>query len=398
MPNYTTLKFSPQNYFYIITGIILSIAGLYHGGGFFIPISFALLISFILVPIIRFLENKGLNSVLAILITFILIIILLGGLSYFFSSQIATIISDFKSFKAEFTSLLDSLIEMYNEDFYFLPPINADILVNNIQEFIQTSGKDILGTTLMQTTSFLASFVLVPVYVFLLLLYRKGIVKGILLFFKKEQRADVKEILYNVQSVGKDYIVGLITVMFIMTVLNSACLLIIGVDYAIMFGGLAALLIVIPYIGTYIGASLPVLYALVTLGPGAALAVIICFVCIHLLESNYLTPKIVGSNTNVNALAAFTALILGGFIWGISGMVLAIPFTAMVKKVFIRVSGLQPVALLLGEELFDEKMPPPEELEVEYIEPKLKPISIYEKTLNRLSSGKAVILKFLRGK
>ncbi|MBV7440762.1 AI-2E family transporter [Weeksellaceae bacterium TAE3-ERU29] len=398
MPNYTTLKFSPQNYFYIITGVILSIAGLYYGSGFFIPISFALLISFILLPIVRFLEYKGLNSIFAILITFLLILIILGGISYFFSSQIATIISDFKSFKAQFNTLLDSLIEMYNENLSFLPPVNSEILANNIQHFVETSGRDILGVTLMQTTSFLASFVLVPVYVFLLLLYRKGIVKGILLFFRKEQRADVKEILIKVQAVGKDYIIGLITVMFIMTILNSACLLIIGVDYAIMFGGLAALLIVIPYIGTYVGASLPVLYALVTLGPGAAFAVIICFVCIHLLESNYLTPKIVGSNTSVNALSAFTALILGGFIWGISGMVLAIPFTAMVKKVFIRVSGLQPLALLLGEELFDEKMPPPEELEVEYIEPKLKPEPFYKRIINGFSNGRRTISKFLQGK
>lgn len=162
------------------------------------------------------------------------------------------------------------------------------------------------------------------------------------------------------QGVGKNYIIGLVSVMIIIAIANSTMLLIIGVDYAIMFGCLAALLIIVPYIGTYIGAALPILYALVTMDFSHALMILIGFIVVQVLEGNFLTPKIVGSNTNVNALTAFLALIIGGYLWGISGMVLSIPFIAMTKKVFRHVSGLQPLALLMGEELYEHDINVPE--------------------------------------
>ncbi|MGV4461593.1 AI-2E family transporter [Ornithobacterium rhinotracheale] len=377
MAKFTTLKFSPQNFFYIISGFILSFLGLYLGRGFLIPFCFSILIAFILVPIVRFFERKGLGTVLAICIAFLIVILVFGGVSYFFSSQIASIVSDFENFKSEISPLLDSVINMYNENLTFLPPINAEGVAKKVQAFIQNSGGDILGSTLVQTTAFLANSFLIPVYVFLLLLYRRGLVKGILMFFGRNQREDVRTIIYEVQSVGKDYIVGLLTVMLILAILNSAFMLIIGIDYAIMFGCLAALLIVIPYIGTYIGGALPVLYALVTMGPTSALAILICFVIIQMIDGNYLTPKIVGSNTSVNALAAFIALIIGGALWGIAGMILSIPFTAMLKKIFKRVKGLQPLSLLLGEELFQNEDLELKDLEIEYISETPKPSSIF---------------------
>ncbi|MGV4441633.1 AI-2E family transporter [Ornithobacterium rhinotracheale] len=363
--------------FYIISGFILSFLGLYLGRGFLIPFCFSILIAFILVPIVRFFERKGLGTVLAICIAFLIVILVFGGVSYFFSSQIASIVSDFENFKSEISPLLDSVINMYNENLTFLPPINAEGVAKKVQAFIQNSGGDILGSTLVQTTAFLANSFLIPVYVFLLLLYRRGLVKGILMFFGRNQREDVRTIIYEVQSVGKDYIVGLLTVMLILAILNSAFMLIIGIDYAIMFGCLAALLIVIPYIGTYIGGALPVLYALVTMGPTSALAILICFVIIQMIDGNYLTPKIVGSNTSVNALAAFIALIIGGALWGIAGMILSIPFTAMLKKIFKRVKGLQPLSLLLGEELFQNEDLELKDLEIEYISETPKPSSIF---------------------
>ncbi|QAR31547.1 AI-2E family transporter [Ornithobacterium rhinotracheale] len=383
MAKFTTLKFSPQNFFYILGGFILIFWGLYLGRGFLIPFCFSLLMAFILVPMIRFFERKGMGTVLSICVAFLIVILLFFGVSYFFSSQIAGIISDFENFKSELSPLLDRVINMYNENLPFLPPIDAEGVILKVQSFLQNSGGNILGSTLLQTTSFLANFALIPVYVFLLLLYRRGLVKGFLMFFDKNQRDDVRTIIYEMQSVGKDYIVGLMTVMLIMAVLNSTFMLIIGIDYAIMFGCLAALLIVIPYIGTYVGGALPVLYALVTLGSTSALAILICFIVVQMIEGNYLTPKIVGSNTSVNALAAFITLVIGGSLWGIAGMVLSIPFTAMLNKIFAHVKGLQPLSLILGEELFQNEDLELKDLEIEYInEENPKPVSLLTKLKN----------------
>ncbi|MGI9527385.1 MAG: AI-2E family transporter [Weeksellaceae bacterium] len=348
-----TLQFSPKQYFFIIGSLILSIVGLYYASGFLVPFSFSLLLAFILMQPVQWLERKKIPTAVAIVLVFLAVIGIIFGVTYFFSSQIATLISDFNNFREEFSSLLDTAIKRYNNTFDFLPPIDQQLVQSKVTEYFKNSGGSILSTTFSETSAFMASAFLVPVYVFLLLLYRKGIKKGITFFFQPEKRPLVAQILTEVQSVGKSYIIGLFTVMLILAVINSAALLIIGVDYAIMFGCLAALLIIIPYIGTYLGAALPILYALVTMDATHALFILISFVVIQALEGNILTPKIVGSNTSVNPLTAFIALIVGGYVWGIAGMILSIPFVAMLKKVFRHVSGLQPLALLMGEELYE---------------------------------------------
>ncbi|MXV38104.1 AI-2E family transporter [Flavobacteriaceae bacterium Ap0902] len=348
------LQFHPKQYFFILGSIILSIVGLYYGSGFLVPFSFSILLSFILMQPLRWLEKKKIPTPVAIIGIFLAVIGIIFGITYFFSSQIATLITDFNNFRDEFASLLDSGINQYNQTFDFLPPIDKELVTSRVTNYFENSGSSILSTTFSQTSSFFASAFLVPVYVFLLLLYRKGIKKGITFFFRPEKRESVEQILNEVQSVGKSYIIGLFTVMLILAVINSIALLIIGVDYAIMFGCLAALLIIIPYIGTYLGAAMPILYALVTIDATHALFVLIAFVVIQALEGNILTPKIVGSNTSVNPLTAFIALIVGGYVWGISGMILSIPFVAMLKKVFRHVSGLQPLSLLMGEELYEK--------------------------------------------
>ena len=360
-----TFTFSSRNFFYTLAAVMLFIAALVYAKGFLVPFSFALLLAFILVPAVRWLENKKIPSPVAIILVFLGVIAVIFGISYFFGSQIANIISDFQNFTDDFQKVLNQGIAKFNQTFTFLPPIDQQYVEKRIFGYFQKSGGTLLSSTFSQTSSFLANAFLVPVYVFLLLLYRKGIKKGISYFFPVAKRNQVEQVLYEVQGVGKNYIFGLFTVMIILGIANSVFLLIVGIDYAIMFGCLAALLIVIPYIGTYLGAALPILYALVTMDTTTAIIILIGFIIIQAIEGNFLTPKIVGSNTNVNALTAFIALISGGYIWGIAGMVLSIPFTAMLKKVFRHVSGLQPLALLMGEELYEDDIDVPQEVEVE---------------------------------
>lgn len=356
-----SFTFSGKNYFYVIGGLVLSVMALFYAKGFLIPFSFSLLLAFIFTPAVRWLENKKIPTVVAIILVFLSVVLFIFGISYFFGSQISRIVSDFQDFAGEFQKLLNQGIEKFNDTFTFLPPIDEQYVQSKVIGYFQNSGGSLLSSTFSQTSSFLASAFLVPVYVFLLLLYRRGIKKGITYFFPPEKRAKAEQVLYEVQGVGKNYITGLFTVMIILGIANSAMLMIIGVDYAIMFGCLAAMLIVIPYIGTYLGAALPILYALTTMDLTTAIIILIGFVIIQAVEGNFLTPKIVGSNTNVNALTAFIALIAGGYIWGVAGMVLSIPFTAMLKKVFRHVSGLQPLALLMGEELYENEIDNPKE-------------------------------------
>jgi predicted PurR-regulated permease PerM len=139
-------------------------------------------------------------------------------------------------------------------------------------------------------------------------------------------------------------------VILIVAVLNITGLLILGIDYAFFFGALGALLTIIPYVGIFIGALLPILMSLVTKDSAwYAVGVAGIFFFVQILEGNFITPNVVGSKVSINPLVAIVGLILGGMLWGAPGMILAIPFMAVIKVIFDSVEGLRPYGFVLGD-------------------------------------------------
>src|SRR5690606_24288793 len=149
-----------------IAGLILSITALYYGKGFLVPFSFSLLLAFILVPLVRWLENKRIPSALAIILVFLGVIGAFFGISFFFGTQIANLISDFNTFREDFVQLLGQGIKKYNSTFSMLPPIDEALVRQKVLEYFQQSGGSLLSSTFSQTSAFVASAFLVPVYVF----------------------------------------------------------------------------------------------------------------------------------------------------------------------------------------------------------------------------------------
>lgn len=166
-------------------------------------------------------------------------------------------------------------------------------------------------------------------------------------------------LLKKIYEVIQSYLSGLFLVILIVGVLNSVGLLILGVPHAIFFGFLAGFLILIPYIGILIGSILPALLAIVTMdSPWYAVGVIGVMSFVQFLEGNLITPHIVGSKVSVNPLAAIIALFLGGQLWGLSGLILALPVTAILKVIMDTIPSLEPYGFLLGEpvhEVAEEK-------------------------------------------
>jgi predicted PurR-regulated permease PerM len=142
----------------------------------------------------------------------------------------------------------------------------------------------------------------------------------------------------------------MMVIILILGFVNSIGLWIIGIDNPFLFGFLAGILAIIPYIGTNIGAVITVLYAVMTYDSAwMPITIAIFFWFISLIESNFLSPKIVGGNLRVNVLASILSIIIGASIWGIAGMILFLPFAAMLKVVCENYEELKPVALLMGE-------------------------------------------------
>jgi predicted PurR-regulated permease PerM len=132
---------------------------------------------------------------------------------------------------------------------------------------------------------------------------------------------------------------------------NSIGLLIIGIENPFLFGFLGAALAIIPYIGTTMGAIIPVIYAFVSYDSiWTAVAVVILFWVVQLVSDNFLTPRIVGGSLKINAMAALLSLFIGAAVWGLAGMILFLPFVAMLRVICEEFEELKPVALIMGEQ------------------------------------------------
>ena len=142
----------------------------------------------------------------------------------------------------------------------------------------------------------------------------------------------------------------------ILGILNNIGLFCLGIEYAIFFGFLAALLAVIPYVGSFIGGLLPTIFAFITYDSyWYPIGVIAIFWFIQFLEGNFLNPKIVGGSLHLNALFSILSLIGGALLWGVPGMILFLPSMAMLRTISTYYEELKPLAILIGDEEADLK-------------------------------------------
>src|SRR5690606_58704 len=163
-------------------------------------------------------------------------------------------------------------------------------------------------------------------------------------------REEIENLIAKIYDVLQNYLVGLVTVMGIIAILNTIGLMLLGIDYSWFFGILAALLTIFPYVGIFIGSIIPALFALATKDSAwYAAGVIIWFQLVQTLEGNFITPKIVGGKANLNPLVSLLSFFLGGMLFGISGMILALPLMAILKVIFDSIPETQAYGFLLSE-------------------------------------------------
>src|SRR5690606_24033922 len=198
------------------------------------------------------------------------------------------------------------------------------------------------------TTGTLVALGVQPVYIFFMLYYRHHFRQFLFQVVNEKDHGVLVKILQEITSVTKNYVTGIFIVVLILCVLNSIGLFIIGVQYALFLGIIAALFNFIPYFGTLIGGAVPLLYTFVSPDPSNALGVIILFLIIQVLENNFLTPNITGGRVAISPIFTIFAIILGGFACVVPGMFLSVPYLGIFEVVCQNCPSLTPIAVLLS--------------------------------------------------
>lgn len=318
---------------------------------FLIPLLFAIILSVLIYPVVQFFESRlCFNRIVSISIAILLFTIVIFSVFVLIGIQFEDIMSKSEQYNTQISQKIKPLLSQLEQFF----GIKRQEIVGGgnleVKEIVKQNSNKIFNF-LTTSGSILSDFVLSPLYMFLFLLYRNFLTSFIYRATASiSTKAETRVVLQQLYKVQQNYLLGLISVMGIVGILNSIGLLLLGIEYPFFFGFLCALLLLVPYIGIIIGSLLPALIALATKDSyWYAVGVIGIFGFIQLIEGNFITPKITGSKVSLNAFVSILSIVLFSMLWGIPGMILALPITASLKVIFDYSDRMKPMGFLLGE-------------------------------------------------
>jgi predicted PurR-regulated permease PerM len=331
----------------VLFGLVLLVYVMIQLADILVPLAFAAFLAILLNPLVNRLQRYKVPKVLSIIIAMLVMIIGVATVFYFLSTQIVQFGDSLPMLQKKFESITVELKNWIQATFGVEVTKQEKMLkdaLNNSQAMVGRTVNGVLGT--------LAIIFLLPVYIFLMLLYKTLILNFLYEVFSEENSKKVSDVLSETKTAIQSYIVGLLIEMIIVAAMNSTALVLLGVKYGILIGCIGAILNLIPYLGGIIAIALPVLMATVTKdGYSTQLGVIVAYIVIQFIDNNILVPRIVSSKVQINALMSIIVVLLGNALWGVSGMFLSIPFVAVLKIVFDRIDDLKPWGKLLGDNI-----------------------------------------------
>lgn len=315
-----------------------------------IPFAFATLLAFLLLPLVQFLERKNFGRVLPILIALVVTTLIIVILIYFLSNQIALFVQDIPSIREHLNEHMAALQRWVKNEFHISLREQQEYLIQQADN-LRDTGTMYIRRTFFSLTEIIFLFILLPIYAFLLLYYRLHIRNFLFAVFKKEYGPDIQFVISKSRLMIHQYMLGLVIEMVIVATANSIGLSILGIRYAVFFGVLAAVLNIIPYFGTLSATILTVLVTLTTSDNTSDIVwIIVILYGIHIIDVNFLMPRIVASRLRINALISILGVLIGGALTGVSGLFLSVPAIAFLKIICDQTPSLKPWGMLLGED------------------------------------------------
>lgn len=315
-----------------------------------VPLVLAIIFAIMIFPIQKKLEKKmKCNRLLATIISIIIIFVITTILLFVIGTQLYFFVDNSEVYISKLDDLYTRTI-LFFEDMMGVKR-NASLLNDEINFGALIKGNfDKLSSFIAGWGTLMTDLVLIPIYMFFFLYYRRFFRNFSYKLFKNETKSFLNSIISKIYNVQRNYLLGLIKVILIVGTLNSIGLLILGINNAIFFGFFGAFLIIIPYVGVFIGSILPAVVALATKDSyWFAVGVISIFTAIQFIEGYFITPKVIGAGVSVNAFIAIVSLIVFAMLWGVSGMVVALPITATLKVLFDNSTDYKAIGFLIGE-------------------------------------------------
>jgi predicted PurR-regulated permease PerM len=327
---------------------------LYLGSTLFIPICYGLLIAMVLYPVCKWLERHRWPRSLAITAGLLIVFIIFGII-------ITLLFVEVDVLRKEVPELLTkakpsiSQLQHWIDAALGISAASQNEWWQQLLHNLSGNTSTILQSIISATAGGLFTLFLVPVYAALFLYNRETFVQFLAKLTGGNHRQQLQAILGETINTYFHFIKGMVLVYLIVGVLNSIGLLALGIPHAILFGMLTAIMTIIPYVGIFISALLPISIAWITKDTiWYPLGVVAVFTFVQYLEANIIFPKVVAAQLKVSTWATLVAIVAGGILWGVSGMILFIPFIGILKIITEHIPEWGALNILLGRTVKNE--------------------------------------------
>ena len=345
----TTENLSNHHWSLTLLGMALVVMIAYYGESVLAVLFFAILLSFMLSPVVQALEYVHLPRSLAALVSVVVLLAVLYGVTAASYNQALIFADDVPKYSQKIRSILQPFRQQAERiektgEVVAAPEDRNVVPVRQVQ-----SWSDVLTHGAGTLTDIVLAASFVPFLAYFLLTWQSHARSATVMLFRMEHRHTAFVTLGLIGKMLQSFIVGNLLIGLLISAVSVAIFGLLHVPFFYFVGFFSGFLSLVPYLGVILAMLPPILVGLGQLEPGSLLVVVLCVVGMHLFALNVLYPKLLGSRLKINPLAVTIALLFWGAVWGAIGLVLAIPITGAMKIVFDHVESMKPYADWLGE-------------------------------------------------
>ena len=332
-----------------LLGMGLVVMFAYYGESVLAVLFFAILLTFMLSPLVQALEYLHLPRAMAALISVVMLLGLVYGVTVASYKQ-ALIFADNVP---QYSQKIRSIVQPFQRDAEKLektgevvgePEAPNVVPVRQVQSWseVLTHGAGTL-TDIVLAASF------IPFLAYFLLTWQSHARSATVMLFPLHHRHTAFVTLGLIGKMLQSFIVGNLLIGLLISAVSVAIFGLLHVPFFYFVGFFSGFLSLVPYLGIVLAMVPPILVGLGQLEAGNLVIVVFCVIGLHLFALNVLYPKLLGSRLKINPLAVTIALLFWGAVWGAIGLLLAIPITGAIKIIFDHVESMKPYADWLGE-------------------------------------------------
>lgn len=303
----------------------------------FIPLLLGGVLYYVTEPIQRFLEKRKFPRWASILTIVIGLIALVGGFGWIVGNPIAVqvnnLVKNVPQISASIQDAADYVLKMFENKDNFPPQLKdfIDNMANSVQDIAVVASKGLVSF-LQSVVSVSLLAILIPFFFIFMLKDHEKFAPSIYKYFSGERREWVKKTLSEIDGVLRSYIQGQLQISFLLALIMYVGYLIIGLEYSLLLVIFAFFMNMIPFIGPWI-AFTPALIVAVMQDPVLVIWVSVVTLVAQQIDSNFITPNVMGKSLDIHPLTVITVILAAGNIAGFIGIIIAVPFYAVLKVV-----------------------------------------------------------------